>query len=388
MFKTGKFNIKIAENDYHKSLGFDESSLTLLFSGNDVNIKMINALRRVSYNNLPMYAFPPELIKIETNTMVAFNNDNMRLYLSQLPVAGIDSKLFTMQEKYWYGINYADQRREKHPNEQSYELYINAHNTTDKIIPVTTNDALVYIDGEQIKPYSQKYPLLLAKLRPDDKFKCSMKAVLGLGERHAIWKGASTAYYDELIDGDKKSYVFSIESNYQCSEYELLIRSCKFLIRKLSELRDDLDHKIKSGEIKHEKMIYFKLEQDDHTIGEIINYEFQDHKDILGSGVSRPDHLVKAILIKIQCVPNLKSPLNAMLESLDLLINKYRHIGKLFVELNKGSDITTNSDILEKKSVNVKQIQSRQSKDTESSSDESSDENSGSDDNKFDESDD
>jgi DNA-directed RNA polymerase subunit L len=334
--KIQKYDIKISEVENHASNGLDASWLVLNMSGNDFNIKLANSLRRASSNNVPTYAIPQELITIDTNTTVAFNNDYMRLRLSQLPVYGVDSELYFLAEKYWSKdkINYADTKREKHPKEKNIELYLNAHNNSAAIMPVTTNDLKVYIEGQEISPYSKKYPILLVKLRPNDRFKCHMKATLGVGDRNVIWSAARNAFYDEQENfKENNGLTFTIEGNGQCHEYDILIKSCKFLIKRFTDLKNDLKDKMDKKIITNDKIIYFKLDKEDHTLGEPLNYEFQSHNDIIRSGLTKPDHLVKSILIKVESKSGVQSPLNAMIECLDILINKYSHIGKTLVDL-------------------------------------------------------
>lgn len=327
--KTYKFDINIKEGEYHASNGLDAHWLTLLFSGKDFNIKIANTLRRVASVNVPIYALPPELINIDINTATAFNNDYMRLRLSQLPVYGVDPEIFFLHEKYWNKINYADTKRDKHANEKVIEYYINYHNNTQSVVSVTTNDLIINVDGNQIQPYSEKYPILLIKLRPNDKFKCHMRAALGVGEKNVIWNAARNCYYDE----NNETYEITIEGNDQFNEYELMIRSCKYLMKKLSDLKDFLNEMIASKQIIPEKKIHLKLDSEDHTLGELLNDHFQNHDDIAASGLSKPDYLIKSMLIKVTAVAKIDSPLNAMLETIDMLIKKMSHIGKLLHDM-------------------------------------------------------
>ena len=329
-FKQSKYNINVEEEEYHKSVGYKQSWLILKFSGKDFNIKIMNSLRRIATNNIPIYAFPPELINIDTNTTVAFNNDYMKLRLSLLPVMGIDPDIYFLNDKYWYKVNYADTKREKHEEEKLVEFYVNQHNNSSNIVSITTNDISMYIDGEQFNPYNSDSPHLLIKLRPGDRFKCYMKAVLGIGEKHVMWASARNAFYDEISDGVFK---FTIEGINQFHEYDTMIRSCKYLIKKLTDLKLDLEHKIALKEILPEKIIHLRLEKEDFTLGEILNYEFQDHNDIIASGNSKPDHLVKAILIKVTGKGN--TPIYAMLECITILIEKTSHIGYIISNLQK-----------------------------------------------------
>lgn len=334
--KLHKYDIKINEVENHASNGLDASWLTLAMSGKDFNIKLANSLRRTSSNNVPSYAIPQELITIDTNTTVAFNNDYMRLRLSQLPVYGIDTDLYFLAEKYWSKdkINYADPKRDKHPKEKNVEFYVNTHNNTAAIISVTTNDLKMYIEGEEISPYNKTYPILLVKLRPGDRFKCHMKACFGVGDRNVVWSAARNAFYDEQEDfKTNNSLLFTIEGNGQSHEYDILIRACKFLIKRFTDLKNDLSTKIKEKQILHDKIIYLKLDKEDHTLGEPLNYEFQSHTDIIRSGLTKPDHLVRSILIKVEAKAGVKSPLDAMQECLDVLVDKYSHIGKILTDL-------------------------------------------------------
>jgi len=337
-FKNNKYDIKIEEKEYHKSNGLNASWLTLVCSGDDFNIKLLNSLRRTVVNNIPMYAFSPELISIDINTSVAFDTDYMTARLSNLPVVGIDPDLYFLPEKYWYKVNYADTKREKHATEQHVEFYLNYHNNSANVVSVTTNDASVYIESVQVKPYSNQYPILLIKLKPNERFKCYMKATLGVGEKNVIWKGARNSFYDEIEVSGKKKYEFTIEANNQCTEYNLLVRACKFLMKKITDIKNDLQSRINLKQIPIDKSYNYKLEQEDYTVGIILNEEFQDHKDIVFSGLSKPDHLVKAILIKVVSATSVKSPLNAMMECMDNLVKKYAHIGFLISNINKKDE--------------------------------------------------
>jgi len=335
-FKKHSFDIEVEEVAYVKYVkdeSINTNLLTLKFFGSDFNIKMANTIRRVAANRIPTYAIPTELIKIESNTTVAFNNDYMNLKLSTLPIAEIDPNLYQLDEKYWYKVNFADPEREKHKNEQSNEYYLDATNKTTSIIPVTTTDLNVYISGEKTTPYSEKYPLLLIKLRPNDHFQCHYKSVLGIGDLNAIWKAARSGYYDEIETSNGKEYVLTLEGNWQFSEYELYIRSCKYIIYRLNQIKDDLKEKMNSGQIENTEIIKFQIPNEDHTIGEVLNYEFQSHDDILGSGCTKRDHLIREILLTVESVPDKNSPFNAMLKCMDILVNKFQHIGKLIEDL-------------------------------------------------------
>jgi len=325
-----KFDIGVKSVKYEKSDGLSQSTLEFKIFGKDVNVKMVNAIRRVAMKNLPAYGFPSELITINANTCTAFHNDYMRGRLSRLPVPKIDPKIFFLAEKYWYKVNYADNTREKHPNEQSIEAYLNYYNDTDEIVSVTTNHLTTYVEGEETPNlYNPKYPIVLIELNPKEKFQCHMKATLGVAENKSSWIGVRNIYYDELED-EKDTYLMTVEGNWQYTEQEAIIRSCQFIIYRLNEFKKDFQEKIDKKEILPEKNIHLYLEKESHTFGELLNYEFQSNKDeIASSGITQPDRLVKTILIKIESKDD-SSPFKAMLKCVDVLISKFEYMEKVF----------------------------------------------------------
>jgi DNA-directed RNA polymerase subunit L len=332
-FKTHNFDIKIKEVEKvlpHKHVS---SWLTLMFSGNDINVKIINALRRASMVNVPTYAFPVGQMTIEANTCTAFNNDMMKLRLGYLPIYGLDCGVPFLSEKYWKNVNYADTQRQKHPREKLVELYVNSHNNSANIVNVTTNDVTMYVDGEEIKPYDPTTPILIVKLRPNDTFKCHLRGAIGVGHVDARWRASKLSYYD-ILDNDPEnvSYRFTIEGNRQTDEYIILIRTCDYLIKELGIIKTEIQSRIHSNQIAKKNKIKIKLDGEDHTMGEIINYELQSHDKIIFSGCSKPDHLIKAIMLTIEGVT---FPAEIMLECIDILINKFSHIGAMLVKMNE-----------------------------------------------------
>lgn len=333
-FKNTEYDMKIKEIENHSSNGLDSHYLNLLFEGDDFNPKIVNMIRRVCTNDIPVYAYAPGLINIIENTSIAFNNDMMKLDLSLLPIYDIDPDLYELDDEYWYNVNYSDKERKRHPNEKTIEFFLSYHNNSSDIVRVTTNDAQIYVNGEQVEMYDKKYPISLIKLKGNQSFKCHMRGVLGTAERRddgALWKSCKRVLYWPT---DKGEYEFKVFGNEMYSEYNLLIKSCKFIISKLEKIKKMILDK----EIVPERTIEFILENEDHTMGEPINYELQDHEDITFSGFSKADHLIKTGVIKASCVKTKESPIGPLIDSIDRLIGKTHKMGYLLTELS-GSQI-------------------------------------------------
>lgn len=322
------------------------SKLILEFKGNDNANVIVNTLRRVLLDNIPQYAFPSDMIKISDNTTI-FNNDYMRLRLAQLPILNTNLDIYYLDPVYWNGIDYSDPKRPKHSSERQIEIAINVYNNTNFNKNITTNDIHYYEDGNEVTKYNKDCPILLIQLRPDETFKCTMKAALGVGERDSIWASAGNVYYDDLTTDDKQQgklienpdnkIIFTVESQGQYDEYTLLIKGCNYIVKKLDDIKNELNKRFTSKEIKESQEIILILDGEDHTMGQLLNYSFQNHEEIIFSGVAKPDHLVKSIRFKISCSNRLKTPLKAMYEQIDLLKEIYLHIEKILIRLSNKS---------------------------------------------------
>ena len=234
-------NIKEIENSIDD---FESTILKLEISGKNISFPIINALRKVCLNQIPIYAFHTDKINILRNNSV-FDNTYMRERLSQLPITKLDEStlLNFLPLKYYKNVNFNDKNFERHPEDTlDIEYYIKAKNDgPDKILNVNTNDLQININNEKINnnyKYSEKNPLLLIQLRIGEEFECSMKGVLAVGEYNSIFN-ASSCYYEEISE-DK--FIFNIESSGQLTEYNILIKGCEILIEKLKIIKENINN--------------------------------------------------------------------------------------------------------------------------------------------------
>jgi DNA-directed RNA polymerase subunit L len=340
MAKNKDFDIKLEELYNNKKKKYISSELALKITGKDCNVKLISTLRRAASNNIPTHAFNPLNIIIEQNTCVAFNNDYMRLRLSQLPIFNMDSKISFLHNKYWKNINYADQNREKHPEEKNLKIYINSHNNSNEIKPITTKDIKCYLNDEQVEIYDPESPILIILLRPNDSFKAMLSASLGVGDGNTIYCACSNAWdiYDEEIkdNGERifKSGELHLKSRGEQQEYKILKHTCEYLIKKYDDLKLDIQNKVKSKEIIAEKELFLTLDDEDFTLTEPLNFEMQEHKNILFCGLSKPDHQIKSMVIKIE-TDGKKTPADIIIETCELLSDKFKYIMNLVNKLSK-----------------------------------------------------
>lgn len=279
---------------------------------------LANTLRRVSYEYVPSYAFYSQCIDIRKNTSV-FNNDYMKLRLSQLPLINIKCDVSYLLPEYIELSKYTDSKRLKHEmDDQDIGMYINITNTTDDVMNVTTDSAEFYINGKKRNNYKETTgPILLIQLRPNETFECEMRAVLGIGDNGIIWSPVSNLFYD--YNKDKDEMTMTIKSNGQFDEYEILIKICNNVSYKIGEIKYYLkeyvptEEKLYDESGKEYNKIELILPNNNYTLCNMINWFLQSHDDVLFSGVTKQDYSEKKILFKIGG----KNPYNSFQRALE-----------------------------------------------------------------------
>jgi len=328
-------DITIIELEKQSSQGLQESKLILQFSGKLASTTLTNSLRRCALNNIPTYAFDPNTIYIDGNSSI-FDNDEMRCRISQIIIPEITVPVIHLENKYWKDIDFGDTNRPKHPKDKMLiEFYINARNDTTSVMNVTTNDADIYIDSDSVKKIDAAFPHLVIQLKPKQIFKCRAVAQLGIGLKNNIWSGAANSYYDELSENKIK---FTILSQGQMHEYDILYRSCIVIQKELLFLK----HIFKNSIDKHKtKDIKLKIDNYDYTVCGILNEFLQSHNDVIFSAISKPDHLISQIVITLKT--NKNHPIDILFEVVDHLVKVYENIKNQLMKLGK-KHITLSSE--------------------------------------------
>lgn len=340
-----KYDISISEVERQPWKDLEYSYLILKLSGKDVNNVVMNTLRRSMIDNIPTYAFPSENITIpkDGNTSV-FNNDQMKIRLSQLPIFNMSLDLAYLEQSFWKRVDYSKER-EHHPLEKQVEINLSIKNTTNDVMEVTTNDMQYYEDGQMIdNKYNKKYPIVLIELRPNQEFKCHMTGALGVGDNNAIWAGASNAYYKQ----DKDDYIMTIESNGQFDEYELFWKACKYMQSKMNEIKTLLEDRqtISAKQVELDKSassntplskaarsVELTLDDETYTIGNLICDLLQNRTDVAYAGTYKPSQLVKTIIIRIEYNKENEQPYAPIYEIMNDIIELMHHLEKSIYKL-------------------------------------------------------
>lgn len=267
-------SIQIKQNSFNKELF--NSRLEFEISGSDVDFVVVNTLRRFIFSEIPTFIFND--FEIITNTSV-FNNNQLRLYLQNIPVIGIKNIPMQYKKKVekdeeveededfqqLVGSNEAEIETEEETIEdsslESLTMYIDYTNKTEEIISVTTDNAQFYYMGSEIKP-PYPNPVIIVKLQPGQKIKLTAKSVLGIEKEDGKYSPVSVCAYNEINDN---KFNFFLESRGQLTEQEIIKRACYQINKKLNKLKKIFPKTtLKNGEIK--------IPKEKHTMGNLISH--------------------------------------------------------------------------------------------------------------------
>ncbi len=344
------FDIEIKE--FEKTIDkYGSSLLKLEISGKDIEYPIVNALRKVSMNQIPIYAFHPSKIKILRNNSV-YDNSNMKERLSQLPILKLNHNIKFLASKYYKDVNFADPKLVKHVEDTNeIELYVKIKNTgPEHILNVSTNDIKYTLNNEIIeneKIYSKEYPILLIQLRTGEEFECSMKAVLAVGELDSIFN-ASNAYYEEIT---ANKYEFMIESNGQLDEYDILTRGCDIIIEKLKIIKENVNQEQYGIVITENNSMILEIQNEDYTCGGPINYNLQNLDEVIFSGITNPDFMQKNINIKFKVKSEFK-PIDIFNKAVDTTEKMFLDIKKKIINCSEGKTSKVSKENKENKENN------------------------------------
>jgi hypothetical protein len=278
-------NINVLE--YSKDR-YDKTILKLEISGNNIHYTILNSLRHASIGYIPIYALHPEkinIIKKNDEKKPIYDPTYMKCRLSQFSVRNIECGVKYLEQKYYKDIDFNNY--EKHPDDiMEIEYYINVKNDKNvQVLNITSEEMSMKVNGKTVRS-DLNVPILLIKLRPNEEFECSMKAVLSIGNSNAIFD-ACHCYYDQINDN---KFNFVIESNGQISEYEIFKKACDVLIIKLQIIYDNIKNNEDNIRVMEDNVMVIDFENESHmTIGP-VNYLLQCYeKTVEYSGITLYD---------------------------------------------------------------------------------------------------
>ena len=257
-FKNGR-----TDNHYHLKL-----------KGKDINYIIVNTLRRICLQLIPIHAFHPDDVEIAINTTV-YNNDIIRLRFSNFPIYGIENNIELVDQ-----VNDIEDKTYTEESLDKLSIFFSKKNDTSGIINLTTDDCEFHMGDKKINsPY--KNPLLVVRLKPLQEIRGSCKSSIGIQLNNGIYSAVQACCYEELSDNE---YLFKLESCGELSEKDILKRACLVVERKIEIFKKKFaDTQIEGNKLE------LTLKNEDHTFGRLITHFFQNHKSTTYAG-GKLDH--------------------------------------------------------------------------------------------------
>ena len=304
MNKVNKVNLKITE--HIQELG--NSRLDFKMSGANMNYIIANTLRRIIFSDIPIYSFSE--FKFDKNTSV-FHNNYLKLRLRHMPVWGIENTVEFIEYNNLNPNDLEDVQEEEGndgdnvelnvdktlnmSNLKQFTMYINAKNKTNDIMTVSTADAKFYYDEKQItSPY--KTPIPIVKLQPGQEIAFSAITKLGSEQEDAMYGAACIAGYKQVKEDE---FDFFVESRGQLDEKRIVYVAMINIERKMRNFLKLLNEENKNGnKIKTEEdstQGLIIINNEDHTLGNLIARGLQLHPKISFAGYNLPHPLAKKV---------------------------------------------------------------------------------------------
>ena len=326
MIALKKINLKILNqisNNYESRLELESKGL---------NYVIINTIRRESMTSVPVYAF--DTITISKNDSI-YHNNYLKLRIQNLAVCGIKSPHKILPDNINdddtedindnntnldNSIEIDNQIKINKSSLKQLSMYVDYKNDTKNIVTVTTDDCNFYKDQKKIKsPF--KNPIQIVKLHPDRSINLTAITKLNIEEKSAIYSPVSIFSYKEL---DEFHYNIYIESRGQYTEQEIISIACVNIIKKLDDI---LKLFLKQNEYKTEGEIH--IENNGYTIGNLLQYSFNLHKNIQYAAVYKKHPLDDNIIIRYKMKKDdmigiIKDVHKSLVDVFNLIINKLK----------------------------------------------------------------
>jgi DNA-directed RNA polymerase subunit L len=270
-------------------------------------------LRRILKTYVPTYAFSAENITIKKNSSI-INNDQIRERFSNLPIMYVKNEEETVKK---FLQLYDGEKIE----DDFLTMYISYKNKSGKMEAVTTDTSTVkfYYQGKEIKsPYTR--PLLLVKLHDGEEFECTCEARIGLNleeeyQDPAIYDPVAGCAYEQV---EENKFILRYESKQQFDEREILRRALSCLIMRLEYLNNLVNEKIGADD---QKEGILEIPNEDMTVGGILGYLIQMHKDVEFAGDHQPNIAMREIHIKYKCKSDIRDIFSDCIKTLISSVN-------------------------------------------------------------------
>jgi DNA-directed RNA polymerase subunit L len=297
--------------------------LHLKIKGETINHVIINTIRRIMLEELPGYAFDVNKISIKNNTSV-FNNDYIRNRIENLPIPNLENKFDVDEYESIRNIILNNIIQDKDDDINNYHLlnmYLKKKNDSDHIINITSDDCEFYLKGKKIKSIYNN-PILICKLKPNEEIELSTVINKSIPLQHSRYSLVGISCFEQVNENE---YIFKYENRDQINNKEIFNRTCKIIIFRLKNFLSKIKNQ-KFLNNNHGKII---LENENHTMGNLIARGLQDDKNINFAAYKMDHLLIKELTIEY-IINNNKSINEILNKTVNQQIKIYEEIIKKF----------------------------------------------------------
>lgn len=269
------------------------------FKLTDVSVSLVNAIRRISMNEIETIAIDPSQIEWLINKS-QYHQDVLSQRFGLITInseyfMGVGSELHDPEN---YQFSLCDPQDPNKPLTNNTNLWIPIY--IHQHLKIYRNDELLTFEEiKQICPYNS----LLLYLNPNESIHAHMKIIRGTGRQHARWQSGITMYKmmtmrDEKGDPDlsledqynylknaqdqPQTFMLTINSIGKWSATDILQLSLSQLIQKLSQLKEKLHLIIQKKETNsvsieedtNHNLIKLIIKEEDHTLGHLLETIF------------------------------------------------------------------------------------------------------------------
>jgi len=314
--------IKINVLSKREDKSFHANHLHLQINGNDINHVIINTLRRTILEEIPSYGFDLDKINIKSNNSV-YNNDYIRNRIENFPIHNLEND-FNLEEYDQLRSSYLNNIYDDENNINNYDLlnlHLKKENLTDDILNITTDDCDFYLKGKKVNSIYNN-PLLVCKLKKNEKLELSAVAKKDIPLKHAKYSPVSICCYKM---NNENEFVLKFENRDQIKNKDILNRACQIIIFRLEQLKK----KLLSNKFSSDSYGNIILENETHTLGNLISRFLQDNKDIEYAAYKMDHLLIKELTIEYK-IANNKNINSILKSSIDEIIQIYKELIKKF----------------------------------------------------------
>jgi DNA-directed RNA polymerase subunit L len=266
-------------------------------------------------------------IKISENTS-CFDEHWLHRRFCQLPIPKIAPDIMVLDTAYYpyvkgdVGTLAPDRDYPRHPNDRKeIRMALNVEHSEDSLRNVTTADLKCYLNDKQVELYDPKYPILLLKLRKNERISMQLMPSLGFGDLQNCWNPVSKCY----VTGKAGETTLIMQSYGQMTEQELIQRACKLITLRMRRYIRLLAPMVEA--YSQSNTLDFTFNNEGAELGELLTYVLSLNPEEVGYQSYLQDH-PQVPIIKLHLKTANKNPVKVLMSSMAVVRDMYADLGQ------------------------------------------------------------